>query len=134
MSNIIQLSEFAANSISQNIDGGKNKPDVDMSNDAKELTDSQKLTPSGQTDKKIEIPEVEKLAETLNKTLDNGNQQLLFEIDRETHNQVIKVVDRQTGKIIRQYPGEELLSIRKALLEGIENGRVPKGLIVDTRS
>ena len=40
---------------------------------------------------------------------------LQIEIDKDLHRPVVKVVDSQTGDVIRQIPAEEMLDIAKSL-------------------
>lgn len=40
---------------------------------------------------------------------------LKFSIDKDTERTVIKVVDKETGKTIRQIPAEEILALDKAI-------------------
>lgn len=40
---------------------------------------------------------------------------LKFSIDKDTERTVIKVVDKETGKTIRQIPSEEILALDKAI-------------------
>ncbi|MDD3352509.1 flagellar protein FlaG [Zoogloea sp.] len=42
-------------------------------------------------------------------------QSLQFSIDEDTHNTVVKIVDTETNKVIRQIPSEEMLQMAKAL-------------------
>jgi hypothetical protein len=40
---------------------------------------------------------------------------LVFEVDRASHNWIIKIVDRDTHKVIREIPPEEIQSLRAAM-------------------
>ena len=40
---------------------------------------------------------------------------LEFELDGESHRVVVRLVDREDRKVIRQYPSEEMLAIARAL-------------------
>jgi flagellar protein FlaG len=40
---------------------------------------------------------------------------LKFSIDKDTERTVVKVVDKETGKTIRQIPSEEILALDKAI-------------------
>lgn len=42
-------------------------------------------------------------------------QSLQFSIDEDTHNTVVKIVDTETNKVIRQIPSEEMLQMAKTL-------------------
>lgn len=49
---------------------------------------------------------------------------LQFEIDRDTDKVIVKVIDRNSGEVIRQIPNEEVVRIAKVM------GEMP-GLLVD---
>jgi len=133
MSNITQISDFVRQERT-NIPDGATKQIVTTTPDEGQIkTDFHDPKVATPPDKAVEIPELERLTETINKAIDNGNQQLLFEVDKDTRSHIIKVVDKQTGEVIRQVPGEELLSIRKALREGMEKDQTPIGLLLDTK-
>lgn len=52
---------------------------------------------------------------TLNKAMQQANQNLEFSVDTDTHKVVVKMVDTSTGKLIRQYPTEETLAISRGI-------------------
>ena len=63
-------------------------------------------------------PEIlEKIIEELRKKLSMLNTQLKIQIDKDTDMTVIKVIDKQTNKVIRQIPPEYVLKIAKYLDE-----------------
>jgi flagellar protein FlaG len=43
------------------------------------------------------------------------SSQLEFSVDKETNIQVVKVVDQETQKVIRQIPSEDAIRIAKAI-------------------
>jgi flagellar protein FlaG len=59
--------------------------------------------------------------------LDNFFVRLKFQIDKETGERVIQVLDSETGEVVRQIPPEEILHVMKAL-------RDLKGLLFSTIS
>lgn len=65
--------------------------------------------------------DLEKLTEQLNKFVQSRDNKLLFSLDDGSGRTVIKVVNRETDEIIRQFPPEEILSLSKMLRENIEN-------------
>lgn len=52
------------------------------------------------------------------KTLDLGLQ---FMVDKDSRRLVVKLVDQETGDVIRQYPSKELLSLARAM-DGAKGG------------
>lgn len=51
----------------------------------------------------------------LNNTASLYNSSLLFSVDKDTGATVVKVVDKENNKVIRQIPSEEALRIAKAI-------------------
>ena len=68
-------------------------------------------------DEKLKQEIIEKLKEKINKLLSQWNIQLDFSIDKDLDKVIVKVKDRDTGKVIRQIPPEEMLRIAKSLEE-----------------
>lgn len=53
--------------------------------------------------------------ENINKALKQSNRNLEFTVDESTNKQVFKLVDTDTGDLIRQYPTEEMLAVSRAI-------------------
>lgn len=51
----------------------------------------------------------------INKALHQSNKNLEFTVDSETKDPVVKLVDSETGDVIRQFPTDEALSIAKSI-------------------
>lgn len=66
---------------------------------------------------KLSLEETRKLAEQIQKYLSEINISLSFDVDDKTHDIVVKIINRETGKLIRQIPPEELLKLRQKLEE-----------------
>ncbi|MHB1620395.1 MAG: flagellar protein FlaG [Sulfuricella sp.] len=64
---------------------------------------------------------VKQAIEMINKTIQTLSRNLEFSVDKESKENVVKVVDTDTGDVIRQIPSEETLQIAKALdqLQGL---------------
>jgi flagellar protein FlaG len=62
----------------------------------------------------------------INKFLEN-NSEVLFSIDEASGFSVVKVVDTETNKVLRQFPSEQALEIGKDL-------KSFKGLLVDSKA
>lgn len=59
--------------------------------------------------------QVQSAVDSMNKAMRQINSNLEFSIDHDTKKTVIKVVESQTGEVIRQYPSEEILAISRAI-------------------
>jgi len=57
----------------------------------------------------------------INRFVESITRDLQFSFDKEAHRMVVKVLERESGEVIRQIPSEEILSIAKALdtLQGL---------------
>jgi flagellar protein FlaG len=58
---------------------------------------------------------LKKMVDTANKTMDKINSKLEFTVDDTTNKTVVKVTEAQSGKVIMQFPSEEMLSITRAI-------------------
>lgn len=73
-----------------------------------------------QANKDVQAPSadvVKKAAEKGNKFLQATNQSLQFKVDDSTKEVVVKIVDNETGDLVRQIPSEEMLSFIKRMQE-----------------
>lgn len=68
-----------------------------------------------------------KVVETLNK---NGVNQLQFSVDQETNKTIVKVIDKETQEVIKQFPSEKAMELSKTL--GKINGSLFKETVKST--
>ena len=64
------------------------------------------------------------IGEEVNASLESRSVGLHFEVDKDLDKVIVKVVDRESGEVIRQIPTEEVVRIAKVL-----QGKVP-GLLM----
>lgn len=77
---------------------------------------------------RTKVKEVEPSEKTTNEPETNDlGVYLQFAVDKETGEHLVKVLDPDTGKILRQYPPEEFLQV-------VKNLRNLKGLLFSARS
>jgi flagellar protein FlaG len=55
------------------------------------------------------------MVETANQALEKSSSKLAFSVDDTTNKTVVKVTESQSGKLIMQFPSEEMLAITRAL-------------------
>lgn len=60
---------------------------------------------------------LEKVAQQLQSFVSDMNKSLLFQVDEDSGRNVIKVIDRDSGDLVKQYPSEEVLGIVSNLAE-----------------
>ena len=65
--------------------------------------------------------QVKQVAEHINQTIQSLSRNLNFTVDKDTGITVVKVMDTETNQVIRQIPGDEILSVAKAIdtLQGL---------------
>jgi flagellar protein FlaG len=73
------------------------------------------------------IEKLEQAAARVKDVLRGTTSRLEIEIDSDSHKAVIKILNGESGEIIRQIPAQELLDLAKHLDE-------PKGLLVEERA
>lgn len=59
--------------------------------------------------------QVKSAVNVINKVMQQSNHSLEFSVDTETQRTVVKMVDTQTGELIRQFPSEETLAISREI-------------------
>lgn len=70
---------------------------------------------------------VDRAATKVNEVLSHANPQLRIRVDSQTEQVVVKVVEQESGEVIRQIPPEELLELEKYLSS-------PKGVLVEEQA
>lgn len=59
--------------------------------------------------------QLKNVVDSINKALKQANRNLEFSVDKDTNKQVVKLVDSETGDVIRQFPSDEMLAISRAI-------------------
>lgn len=61
--------------------------------------------------------QLKKAADNISKAAEKSDQNLQFEfsMDTDTNKSIVKVVDKQTGELIRQIPSEETIEIARSI-------------------
>jgi flagellar protein FlaG len=60
--------------------------------------------------------------DNINKSLKQSDTNVQFSIDRDTKQNVVKMLDSSTGEVIRQFPSEVTLAISKAIDQQMKRG------------
>jgi flagellar protein FlaG len=71
----------------------------------------------------VDRAKIDRAATKVNEVLSSADPQLKIHVDDETERVVVKIVEQESGEVIRQIPPEELLELEKYLSS-------PKGLLV----
>ncbi len=78
---------------------------------------TQKAEPLPETAKVSSVQEMEKAATDVQIILKRLNTELRFEVDSTLKEVHVKLVDPDTGEVIRQIPSEEVVALRKKMKE-----------------
>ena len=76
--------------------------------------------------------EVSSAVEDISRHVQNVQRNLSFTIDEDSGSTVVKVIDSVSEEVIRQYPSEEILEIRRHLSE--MSGDELTGILVQTKA
>jgi len=79
----------------------------------------------------VQTPSPEQLKQavnTINQVLRQASRNLEFSVDSETKRVVVKVMDTETGQLIRQIPSEETLTISRVI------GEFQQGLLLKQKA
>lgn len=70
-----------------------------------------------QQQEQLSSKQLHNAVDQVNKTIQTLSNDVQFTVDQETGREIVKVVDRETQKVIRQIPSEEMVAIAKRLDE-----------------
>jgi flagellar protein FlaG len=80
------------------------------------------VTPAA--DQQATAAQLQNVVDNINKALKQSNKNIEFAIDSDSKRSIVKLVDSETGDVIRQFPSEEALAISKAI------DRIQQGLLL----
>jgi len=106
-----------SNSISSNIDLSKKS--------AKDFNSKTRNTHK-LSSKEDNVSQIKRLVNKINEKFDLSNTKIELQLDKATKEIVVKIVDKNTGKTIRQIPPEELLKISSAFKDIIRGNLLNK--------
>lgn len=81
---------------------------------------------SGQHERSVDDGELQKSIEKILKTLEGGSTSLKFDIHKDTNTIMVKVIDNDTQKVIREIPSEKILDMVASIWKLV-------GIIVDEK-
>ena len=120
-SNAGQASESKAGQVSAVLTAGAID---DVKKSASQAQQYQGNTDTATQQQPLEREQLEKMAQQLQDFIGEMNRSLQFQVDEDSGRDVIKVLDKATGDVIKQYPSEEVLSLVSKLSE-------TAGLLID---
>ncbi len=130
ISNLLKLSPVTVVKTDERLlSGGKETPVVlgsvltaPPTSESLALPSKLKQDDSNKTESKPSLDLVKKAADQGNSLLQAVNRNLQFKVDESTKELVVKIVDSDSGKVVRQIPSDEMLAFIKRMqdLEGLK--------------
>lgn len=80
------------------------------------------------------VTEPEKLEALKNELNQNKNwtsRQIAFELTEDYPTPILQVLDRTSGEVIRQIPGDEVIQMREKLAATLETMQTPPGTLIE---
>ena len=71
----------------------------------------QKVTEKKEVTQPLTVEQLEKVAQQLQDFVGDLNRSLEFSVDKDSGRDVIKVFDRESGDLLKQFPSEEVLTL-----------------------
>lgn len=72
--------------------------------------------------------QLKNVVSSLNKAMKESNNNLEFSVDGDTRRTVVKLIDTDTGDVIRQFPSQEVLAITRSI------DRIQQGLLLNQKA
>lgn len=97
------------------------------------INDSVKVRPSvAQTEpQQPSNVQLKSAVDSINRALQQTNMKMELSIDSATKKPVVKMMDSETGELIRQFPSEEVLAIANSIDQFLE---FQQGLLLKTKA
>ena len=77
----------------------------------------QRTEDNSSQNQQLEREQLEKVAQQLQEFMGEMSRSLQFQVDEDSGRDVIKILDKTSGNVIKQYPSEEVLSLVSKLSE-----------------
>jgi flagellar protein FlaG len=72
--------------------------------------------------------------EHINKAMQQSKQNVEFSVDPTTKTPVVRMVDSETGKLLRQYPSEEVLAIAQSIDQYLSQHQMQQGILLKQKA
>ena len=72
--------------------------------------------------------------DNINQAMRQSNQNLQLSVDPDTKTPIVKMVDTQTGELIRQFPSEAVLAIAGSIDKFLQQNQFQHGLLLKQKA
>lgn len=98
----------------------------EKSNNTDDQEQIKAIDTSGQHERSVDDEDLQKSIEKMLKTLEGDSTSLKFEVHKATNTIMVKVIDNETQKVIREIPSEKILDMVASIWKLV-------GIIVDKK-
>ena len=92
-------------------DASENSSAITKSEQQDKVNADQKITEENEVTQPLTTKQLEKVAQQLQDFVGDLNRSLEFSVDKDSGRDVIKVFDRESGDLLKQFPSEEVLTL-----------------------
>ncbi|NQY48160.1 MAG: flagellar protein FlaG [Colwellia sp.] len=92
-------------------DASANSSAITKSEQQDKVNVEQKVTEENEVTQPLTTKQLEKVAQQLQDFVGDLNRSLEFSVDKDSGRDVIKVFDRESGDLLKQFPSEEVLTL-----------------------
>ncbi len=72
--------------------------------------------------------------DSINQAMRQSNQSLEFSVDSSTKKPIVKMVDTQTGTLIRQFPSEAVIAIAESIDQFLQQHSFQQGMLLKQKA
>jgi flagellar protein FlaG len=121
-SNVSQQVYYADNNIDKNIDNNMNNNAVNNQENTKTNTEKQYTN----EDYSVTQKTLDKTMDKINKALNGAQKEMRYSVHKATNSITIKILDKDSGEVIREIPPEKILDLVAKMCE-------MSGILIDQR-
>lgn len=92
-------------------------PGAEKIKENREAAEKNQAADSAAQAQKADAVQPEELLKSIKALTDNGTYSVRFEMNKETKEMVINLIEQESGELIRQIPPEEILGVHKMLAD-----------------
>jgi flagellar protein FlaG len=112
---------------------GSDAPAVAVSAPTVKATPVQ-ATPAQASAQPPSAAQLKSAVDSINRALQQSNQSLEFSVDPTTKTPVVKMMDKDTGKVISQYPSEQVLAIAQSIDAFVSAHQLQQGMLLQQKA
>lgn len=102
-----------------------------VSNDAPKVVAN---TPEQVTPQQPSSQQLKNAVDSINQAMRQSKQNLELSVDPDTKTPIVKMVDTETGKLIRQFPSDAVLAIASSIDKFLQQNQFQQGLLLKQKA